>query len=192
MVNNPYDRERPQRATLPDSHMRDHGSYYDEVQTLLYYNSQCPICDFRCMTVTIKLLIDIEKCGNRCNGLVYTSCDECDWAYSARKFIIPYNDKPEIFWSGYVDSWNETHKKITEIHNEISYNEKLMIWEKKSNPNVAICPNCRSFNVLISSGKDTNEWYLYDCNDCECHKTNNNINTLPDELLKSLNVDKYE
>lgn len=185
MVNGP-----PKRTTIADSHIREHGSYYDEVQTLLYYNSSCPICDYVNMTVTIKLLIDIEICGNKCNGLIYSTCDECNWEYRAQKLIVPYNDNPQILWSEYVDSWDKVNGKINDIHAEISYNNKLMIWEENYNPNIAICPNCKSYNVLISSGKDMNEWYLYDCNDCECHMTNNNIGKLPNELLKSFDVIK--
>ena len=194
MVSNLSDHKYPKKVTLPDSRVIDKGEYYDEIHTSLYNNSQCPVCDFQRMTITIKLFVDIEKRRYRYDGIVYTSCDKCTWKYSSQQIIASYSNNPSIFWLEYVDSWNKVNnkKKTVVMHNKISYNENLMIWEKKKKPNIAICPICQSQNVLISSGTDINEWYLYDCNDCKYHLTNNNIDLLPDDLIKSFNIDKHK
>ena len=146
----------PHKSDIADSHMRTHGFYYDEEQTLLYYNTKCPTCPNANMTVTVKLLMDMEHYYETCKGIVSTSCEECDWTFYSSRNIICHkssdnNNTPNEFWTRYVNEWNIIHEKKLEFYKVCKFNEKLLIWELNLNPNVPVCPECKSNDIIMNN-----------------------------------------
>ena len=172
------------KTDLPDENKIINHTYHEKESILIYKNSMCPVCENTTVTVKINSSIEFNNGGDSCICNLFADCCTCMWTCELSRYTMPYEDDEN--WEKYIDIWSGVREKVLEIYKIYKFNTKLCIWELTENPNVPVCPICKSTNIYR---EDIDTLKIYSCNDCSYWSSDDEICILPEEIVKKLCVD---